>query len=507
MKKLLCLLIVLAMATALLCACDNNTVETSNEVSESDTSTEQDNALVPHLGNTDKYKDKTITILSTWGNDGYTYGVSQFWADETNSDPVNDAVYERNAQLKNAYGFNIQMDFCEESFDTLIERVRNDMDAGTVTYNCIATGLQTLFTFAAENRLVDYYAIDDEINHISFDSAWWDQAAQEDLSIKNKMFVLTGDIVLLDDEYTQAIFYNKDIIDNNSSLESPTQLVYDKAWTLDKMKEMCKAVAQPSPTTGTMEVETGETVWGFVGCAFDTFKLVLGCACPQVSKDSNDIPVLAMGNQRNVDAYDKAYSIIGDESIAAYLEHYYRWNDYTNNVKIANHFYNGNALFYSGLVSIVNSDKLRNANIRYGILPMPKYDEAQEAYATTVDPYHCMAVSIMNTTVNGQAQDLDFITFALEAMAYTGREYITPEYYDRTLKGKRILDDDDSAEMLDIIFSNRQFDISVCYNWNDCIQFYNQCLTSGTGIASHLDSKIGGFEQALNQTLEAFNDD
>jgi hypothetical protein len=92
-------------------------------------------------------------------------------------------------------------------------------------------------------------------------------------------------------------------------------------------------------------------------------------------------------------------------------------------------------------------------------------------------------------------------------MAWTGKEYITPEYYERTLKNKRILDDDDSAEMLDIIFSNRIADVAICYNWDDCIQYYNRVLTTGaTGLSSLVESEQDQFNTAMESTLEFFMD-
>lgn len=185
-----------------------------------------------------------------------------------------------------------------------------------------------------------------------------------------------------------------------------------------------------------------------------------------------------------------------DKERYAYTEAYYSWD----NTTVKDLFTDGKSLFTVGLINSVNTEKFREANIYYGILPMPKYSKEQETYATPIDPYHFYVLSIMS-----DCQDIDFVTFALEAMAYMNEKTVTPEYYDRTLKNKRFLDDDDSPRMLDIIFSNRIVDISVAFNWDDCIQYYNQTIWNGTPeLASTLEAKIPVFNSEMQKTIDYF---
>jgi hypothetical protein len=130
---------------------------------------------------------------------------------------------------------------------------------------------------------------------------------------------------------------------------------------------------------------------------------------------------------------------------------------------------------------------------------MPKYSADQENYATTVDPYSFTCVSIVTS-----CEDTAFVTFALEAMAYLGETMVTPEYYERTLKNKRFPDDDDSPEILDLIFSNRLVDISVAFNWDDCIQYYNNIMWANGDVVSYVEKVRSRFEIAMNQTVEFF---
>ena len=47
-------------------------------------------------------------------------------------------------------------------------------------------------------------------------------------------------------------------------------------------------------------------------------------------------------------------------------------------------------------------------------------------------------------------------------MAYHSKEIVTPAYYDRTLVGRHV-QDQESAETLEIIFANRIYDLGLFY--------------------------------------------
>lgn len=58
--------------------------------------------------------------------------------------------------------------------------------------------------------------------------------------------------------------------------------------------------------------------------------------------------------------------------------------------------------------------------------------------------------------------------------------------------------------MLDIIFSNRIIDLANIYNWEDCIQYYNQLLVNNSGVVSFLEARKDALQNAIDQTVELF---
>lgn len=489
MKRIFCLLLAaLMLASAIvLCACGEE--DASSDVSAE--APKEDEALVPSLGKTDAHKGKTLRVLAS-GEDEKLFCKEPFGGVESNAEPVNEACLERLMLLEQEYGIKVEAEYIEP-FDTFIDRVQQDYMTGTVSYDIVSTGVKDLASLAAQGYFLDVYSI--EKSNLHLDQPWWDSVSHDDMTIANKLFFLTGDILLMDDEYTTCMFYNKGLV-TDYGLDNPSDLAMNGTWTLDKMYEMAQTVAHDGDD-GSMSV-TGNDVWGLVGVLFDTYKLVMGADAPQVVKNDLDLPELKMDSEHNLNAFELVKTIMKDKMVTAVCEDYYAW-DHPDAGTVVGQFYDGKALFMMGLVSAVNSNKMREANISYGILPMPKFDENQENYATTNDPYRFYCISIMQTT-----PDVEFTTFALEAMAYLGEKLVTPEYYDRTLKYKRFPDDNDSPEILDMIFSNRLIDISVAFNWDDCIQYYNNIMFGNGDVVSYVEGKRGAFEAAMQLTLDDF---
>lgn len=456
-------------------------------------------ALVPHLeGANINVKGFKLKILTS--SDERTYAVEQFMGyldDEGQSDPVSVAVAERNARLEQEFGFSIECESMELGFDTFKTRIRNDAAGDTADYHVIANGSSPMAPLTVEGYCYDLYGL--ENSYLELDEPWWDPVTQKDMSIGHHLYMVTGDIMLLDDQFTYAMFFNKDLASKYGF--DPYKEVYNGTWTMDKMQEMMKEVALPG-LDGAMEVESGTTTWGMVGVAFDTYQLIMGGGKAQATKDESDLPRFAMADLPNVDIFLKLIDIVTDRSINAFKESYYSW-DSVEGDKVRDHFYNGYSLFMPTTVSAVSGDKMRSAEIHYGILPMPKYNKEQDNYSSTINPYHFFVMGIP-TTVD---ENIDKITFCLEAMAYTSRESVTGAYYELTLKLKRFADDDDSPEMLDIIFRNRLVDISVIFDWGGCIQYYNNMFFGNNrGIVAYCERMQPTFEAAMQQTIDAYSE-
>ena len=95
--------------------------------------------------------------------------------------------------------------------------------------------------------------------------------------------------------------------------------------------------------------------------------------------------------------------------------------------------------------------------------------------------------------------DLDELGLAISAIAEQSKLYVTPAYYDVQLK-YRDSRDDESGEMLDLIFASRTFDLGCYYNWGGIRDQYMEMTAND--IASRFESKLGGAQIEMEKFIE-----
>jgi hypothetical protein len=90
----------------------------------------------------------------------------------------------------------------------------------------------------------------------------------------------------------------------------------------------------------------------------------------------------------------------------------------------------------------------------------------------------------------------------MESLSYYGQKLINPAYYEITLEGKTIRDEE-SADMLDIIFATRFFDVGFYYQ----VGGYNSSLfeqfKAGT---TNYNSIIKASERVAQKQLQKIDD-
>ena len=95
--------------------------------------------------------------------------------------------------------------------------------------------------------------------------------------------------------------------------------------------------------------------------------------------------------------------------------------------------------------------------------------------------------------------NVEQIGTVISALSEESRKYVTPAYYDVQLK-YRDTRDNESGEMLDLIFSTRTFDVGAAYNWGSILSQY---MMEEGNIASRFEAMIGSAQSKLEETVEA----
>lgn len=161
-------------------------------------------------------------------------------------------------------------------------------------------------------------------------------------------------------------------------------------------------------------------------------------------------------------------------------------------------FKNGNSLFLMAGLDAA-STTLRDADFGYGVLPAPKWDEAQDNYLSTTTYVGTLyAIPLV-------VKDADMSSAVIEALAIEGYYTVAPAFFETALKIK-YTSDDDSARMYDIIRDSRSYDFGRVFSSGglDSIPGLIRGMVEGdnSNWMSKYESNITKFEKLLAELVE-----
>lgn len=404
------------------------------------------------------------------------------YAEAENGDTINDAVYERNLAVGEKYNFSISLE--NVAFDTLVTNVRNSVSAGDDAYDLVYLRLYEQKNLIAGGYFVDF----NTIPHIDLTKPWWDAGCVDSMTVSGKLYLAASAINISDENATAGILFNKQIAANHD-MEDPYQLVRDGKWTMDKMQQMYSEVT--TDVNGDGKMGAGD-LWGFLGGTDVVSCFYIGGGGTIISRDENGALYDSFGSEKNFAIVEKVQALMTDED--NFYNHHLGTQDVpiTDDNEYRDLFSDGHGLFFWTRMDEVTT--LRGMETDFGILPTPKYDETQEEYISFVSQHITGLMSIPAT-----APDLDRTGVILEALAAESHYTLTPAYYEVALKSKASRDDE-SAEMLDIIFSNRVYDPGEYFDFGGIVAALNTvCQNDAKGMASEYEKKAKAITKALDK--------
>lgn len=447
MKRTLLLFLAALLIATSLAACGDSGKKTTTAVT-----VEREGDDVPDIPSAEELDiagEFRILVAGNWEwND--------FDAEDENGTVVESAIFKRNNYILDTYGVEIvNEDVVAYSSSmgsgTGYQKIYTANMAGDETYSAAMVGTYDVATLAYSGYLYDL----NELPYVDLTKSYWDQKANADLSMNGKMYYTTGDISVSDNRSTHALFFNKEMIDMYG-LENPYELVADGKWTLEKFGEMVKTVGSDDNNDG---VYDKNDTFGLLS-ARDNNLAMLAAAGEKICTINDEGKIeLSFYNERVVDLYDKYINIVDDDTHTFNWQYNYITNARGTQATSAERIGmldNEKCLFYFHMLFYV--DEMRDIETDFGILPFPKYDEQQAEYGHYVSAWHsqflCVPASVADTERCG---------ILLEELSYLGQQILTPAYYEKTLVGQRTRDED-SVEMLDLIFATRVYDVGIYYN-------------------------------------------
>ena len=395
----------------------------------------------PHADETINLNGAAFKILTgqEWAND--TLDIEDYEIEEMNGEVLNDAIYQRNLIIEEMYNLKLEGVRANEKIRSLMSKTIN---AGIDEYDAVAPLLNHAGSFAADGYAVNIYD-----TALSIDAPWWDQNILKSTSIGGAAYYIAGDIFIKHYDGIPMLMFNKKLL-ADLGLETPYNAVYENKWTIDKFNEMVKGVYVDLDNNGK---HNRYDRYGFATQCDYVISFVNGSGQLFADKDQDDLPVFVGYTEKMASIIEKVMDhYASDDTYCVHRDAGGRengWNSDSDSKTWV--FPEGRALFYWGLPRYM-ALYLREMEDDFGIVPIPKWDSNQERYYSTVNGWNSYTYMLPKT-----AGDIERNSIILDAMAYHGRKLIKPAYYDVCLQ-RKYTRDEESAEMLDIIFSSAHYE-------------------------------------------------
>jgi|GEM_PF-271494 len=491
MKKALALLLTCLLCLCFFAACGKDTPNTPAASVTDSVPTDPNMPDIPsasELG--DIGGDFHILVAGNWAWNDYE-------SDGEEGTVIDTAIYRRNQFMQDSYNVNITNEDIVKYSSALgsgdgYKRLYTDYMAGDDNFGAAMIGTYDVATLAYNGYIHDM----NDIPYLNLTKSYWDQKANEDLAMKGKMYYTTGDISVADNRATYVLFFSKDMIEMYD-MENPYDLVRNNQWTLDKFGSMVKNVGEDVNQDGIHG--TGD-IFGLM-TPTDTHLAILSAADERIcTVNDNGELELTFYSERIVNLYDKYIEIVGDHAHSLNYQFNYLTGENKMSVSAEDRismFNTNKALFYSHTMFYM--DSLRDLEGDFGILPYPKFDAEQESYRNLVSAWHSQFLCVPESV-----QDLERSGIILELLAYKGKELLTPAYYEKTLVGQYTRDEE-SAEMLDLIFDNLVYDLGIYYNIGTYKTQLTAMVRTGHSLTNIYETYRSPAEVKIQQINEFFN--
>lgn len=487
MKRILVALLAVLILASLLTACATNSENTHG------TTTPGADSGAPNGGTTSPVGEGETTLEHLTPNipdvkyTGYSFVVANDFADSTKyttnairsdiqqGEVINDALYSRTRLIESTFGITIV------DTDVDLDPIRITIRSGDDVYAIATVDLSNIMSMVNAGYALDF----NRIETIDLTMPWWDQNAQEKLSIGGRLYYTFSDFLITALDNSRATYFNKDLL-RELNLEDPYELVKNDAWTIEKMQQMAKVAVNDNDGNGI--IDTNDRV-GITNNATTFYEAMLtGCNAEIIKQGSDGNPYFCCFDEKDffINVYQKLMSTFGNTDFYLISK--------TDDARSM--FINNNSLFT--VDTLYMASKSRASDVNFGILPIAKWDEAQKNYIQVSPNPH--SIMIPSTT-----KDTDRTGVLLEALAYYSSPYysdeaLIPAYYENALKYKSSTDAE-SAEMLTIIHDNISY-VNKIVGTAFSGQVYNFFAAGKTDITSLIKAQEKAQRNLLKKTLE-----
>lgn len=445
MKRLtVVLLVILTVALTVLTACGGESVP-ADETAAAATSAVTD---VEVLSGRPAAKDsvpnldlggRTYTVMIRNDMDGANIYKLEYDAEEENGDVLNDAVYARNRYVEER--LNCEFTTFGESGvwstrETYMNKLNGFAMAGDDSIDFTAYYGYCMSLIASAGS---FYDLNDGMGYIELEQPWWFDYINKNVEINGHRHIFAGEVSLSTIYCLYGFGFNKRLAELYLGDKDLYQIARDGKWTFDEMIADFKLCYNDADGDG---VQSVNDIYGWSGCRGD---VMIHAADVTIStRDDNGVPQLGMNDERMAKLVATLQPCYSDPAFRK------------STIIIPQAFESGKQLFYSDPLRSYLNDSFRSMEDDYGMLPMPKLTEDQDIYKNTLeDIYSALGILI-------SCSDYEGCSAVIELLGAESYRSLTSVFYETVMKVK-LMRDEDAAEMLDLIVSGVEVDITEVY--------------------------------------------
>ena len=374
------------------------------------------------------------------GNNGL-----DMWVEEINGDIVNDVIYNRNLAIAERFNVVIEEPLMND-YTTISNTVKSMVTAGDSTYDFI---LNQLAQTSAD--VLNGFSMNlNEIPYLDFDMRWYPADVKESAVLNGKLYLIVSDMCVSYVGQTWSMCFNKDLT-TDLGLENLYDLAREGEWTVDKLRELSANIYIDVNGDGAHDENDtyGFTMGGsgINGCMGAAFIYGAGVRYLDIHEDFTFDHLLDSEHAQAV--AEKFYALNHQEGSTVYKAESQTLKAMMNRVAVFAPSQLGHYYIFA-----------RDFEGTFGVLPMPKFDTAQEHYATLCDA-GCNCISVPVT-----CKDPELTGAMIESMSAYSTNNVIPAYVNVALQTK-IARDEESVEMMQIVLDSRVMDFGYLYcGWN-----------------------------------------
>ncbi len=393
--------------------------------------------------------------------------------EETNGDILNDAAYERNAEVEERLNVNIA---CYEiaEWGQVLNTMQKSVTAGDDAYDiAIEASHASYLNLISSNMLYDV----NDLQYMDLSKPYYTKSSYETYEIDGHRYLFSG-------AYTYPLFsgvywlFNKQMW-TELDLPDVYQTVRDGKWTFDTAFSYLKGTYRD--INGDSKADIGDQYGFSTGPAMLNY-MYLGMGMKGVILGEDGF-TYDYEDERAVDVVTKI--IDWRNSAEAYYDGSKQWDN----------FFGGNSLM---LLYGSSLPKLRDLQFDFGFLPMPKYDETQAEYAS----YMCGGLVCIPTTIS----DPDCVGATIEALFSASQRHLEPAYLEKFVENK-ILRDEGSVEMYRLMLETASYDFTRYISPNASVQNFGLIGTLVSKKSTDIASAWAKIESKVKDQFEEFYDE